>query len=153
MHGKHELLGETEAAYTELRQAVDGISEARMNEPWLGTWGAREILIHVSGWHREMIPALGRIGRGQAPYPEGVSYDDFDAWNARFVDAKRGVKVADVLAELSASHRDFMAAAAALSEEHLAAGGAARELFAGTGPLHYREHAAQIRQWREARGM
>lgn len=152
MGPKRELLSEAEAAYTELRRAVDGIPDARMSDTWLGTWGAREILIHVSGWHREMIPALGRIGRGQSPYPDGVSYDDFDTWNARFVEARRGVKVADVLAELSASHRDFVAAAAALTEEHLAPGGAARDLFAGTGPLHYREHAAQIRQWREASG-
>jgi hypothetical protein len=149
---KHELLSDAEAAYTELRQAVDGMPDERMSATWLGTWGAREILIHVSGWHREMIPALGRIGRGQTPYAEGVSYDDFDAWNARFVEAKRGVKVTDVLAELSASHRDFVAAATALAEEHFAPGGAARDLFAGTGPQHYREHAAQIRQWREASG-
>jgi hypothetical protein len=150
MGAKQELLSEAEAAYTELRQAVDGIPDERMGDTFLGTWGARDILIHVSGWHREMIPALRRIGGGQTPYAEGVSYDDFDAWNARFVEARRGVKVADVLDELSASHREFVAAAAALADEHFAAGGAARDLFAGTGPLHYREHAAQIREWRAA---
>lgn len=64
------------------------------------------------------------------------------------MEAKRGVKVTDVLAELTASHRDFMAAAAALAEEHLAPGGAARDLFQGTGAQHYREHAEQIRRWR-----
>jgi hypothetical protein len=118
-----------------------------MTETWLGSWGAREILIHISGWHREMIPAFERIGRGQPPYPDGVSYDDFDAWNARFVEAKRGVKVADVRAELAASHHDFLVAAAALSDEHLAPGGPAHELFNGVGPGHYREHAGQIRDW------
>jgi hypothetical protein len=151
MDGKREVLTEAEAAYEELREAVDEVPDARMTEPWLGTWGAREILIHISGWHREMIPAFARIARGQAPYPDGVSYDDFDAWNARFVDAKRGVKVADVRAELAASHRDFVAAAAALADEHLAPGGAARELFTGVGAAHYREHAGQIREWRAAR--
>ena len=148
MGAKDELLSEAEAAYSELREVVDGVPDARMTETWLGSWGAREILIHISGWHREMIPALQRIGRGQAPYPDGVSYDDFDAWNARFVDAKRGVKVADVRAELAASHRDFVATAAALPDEHLADGGAARELFTGVGSAHYREHAGQIREWR-----
>lgn len=96
-----------------------------------------------------MIPAFERVAGGQSPYAEGVSYDDFDAWNARFVEAKRGVKVADVLAELTASHRDFVAAAAALADEHLAPGGTARDLFAGIGPQHDREHAEQIRRWRE----
>lgn len=148
MGAKHELLTEAEAAYTELRQAVDDVPDARMSEPWLGSWGAREILIHISGWHREMIPALKRIGRGQAPYPDGVSYDDFDAWNARFVEARRDAKIADVRAELAASHHDLVAAAAALDDEHLAPGSAARELFAGVGPGHYREHAGQILEWR-----
>ena len=148
MRARQELLSEAEAAYSELREAVDGVPDGRMTELWLGSWGAREILIHISGWHRETIPAFERIGRGQPPYPEGVSYDDFDAWNARFVEAKRGVKVADVRDELVASHRDFVAAASALSDEHLAPGGPARELFNGVGPAHYREHAGQIREWR-----
>jgi hypothetical protein len=148
MDAKHQLLAEAEAAYAELHAAIDRIPEARMTEVWLGTWSAREILVHLSGWHREMIPAFARLGRGQSPYPDGTSYDDFDAWNARFVEARRGVKVADVLAELAASHRDFVAAAATLPEAHLAPGGGARELFEGAGPQHYREHAAQIRDWR-----
>src|SRR3982751_6644917 len=150
MGPKHELLTEAETAYTELREAVDDVPDARMTETWLGSWGAREILIHISGWLRVMLPAYERIARGEPAYADGVSYDDFDAWNARFVDAKRGVKVADVRAELAASHRDFVAAASKLSDAHLAPGGAARELFTGAGAAHYREHAGQIRQWRAA---
>src|SRR2546430_8495765 len=63
-----------------------------------------------------------------------------------------GVKIADVLAELDASHRDFVAAAAAVPEPHFAAGGAAPDLFEGTRPSHYPEHAAQIPEWRRAGG-
>jgi hypothetical protein len=148
MGAKQDLLSEAEAAYTELREAADSVPDARMTETWLGSWGAREILVHISGWHREMIPAFQRLARGQAPIPEGVSYDDFDAWNVRFVEARRDAKVADVRAELAASHHDFVAAASALADEHLAPGGAAHELFTGAGPAHYREHAGQIREWR-----
>ncbi|HEY7518655.1 MAG TPA: ClbS/DfsB family four-helix bundle protein [Methylomirabilota bacterium] len=148
MGAKQDLLSEAAAAYTELREAADSVPDSRMTETWLGSWGAREILVHISGWHREMIPAFQRIARGQAPFAEGVSYDDFDAWNARFVEATRGVKVADVRAELTASHHDFVTAASALADEHLAPGGAAHDLFTGAGPAHYREHANQIREWR-----
>jgi hypothetical protein len=35
-------------------------------------------------------------------------------------------------------------------EAHFAPGGAARDVFDGSGPAHYREHAAQIREWRQA---
>ena len=77
----------------------DGLTDEDMRRVWLGSWGVREILIHISGWHDEMATALGRVANGDAPYPEGT-YDDFDAWNARFVEQREGVKTADVLAEL-----------------------------------------------------
>jgi hypothetical protein len=107
----------------------------------------REILIHISGWHDEMIPALGRIAKGEEAYPASA-YDDFDAWNARFVEQKTGVKTADVVAELEASHRAFVSAAAAVPERFFAPGAAAVSPFEGAGAGHYREHLAQIRQWR-----
>jgi hypothetical protein len=43
-----------------------------------------------------------------------------------------------------------VAAASALSDEHFAPGATARELIDGVGAQHYREHAAQIREWRQA---
>jgi hypothetical protein len=149
MADKQKLIREADEAFGELREAISGLDEPAMKKVWLGSWGAREIVIHVSGWHREMIPAFGRLGRNLTPYPDGVSYDDFDAWNARFVEAKQNAKLPDVLSELEASHRDFVAAARVLPEEHFTAGSPARELFEGAGAPHYREHAGQIRQWRE----
>jgi hypothetical protein len=149
MSDKAALLREADEAFTELRLAIDGLDEEAMGRVWLGTWGVREIVIHITGWHREAIPGFARIARGEAaPYPAGT-YDDFDGWNARFVARKAGVKVADVLAELDASHRDFIAAAATVPEAHFAPDAAVRGLFDGSGAGHYREHAAQIRQWRQ----
>ena len=145
MSDKARLLTNADEAFLDLRQAVDGLDDGRLTRVWLGTWSIREILIHITGWHQEMIPALSRVARGEAPYPAGT-YDDFDAWNARFVESKRGVKVADVLAQLETSHRDFVRAAGAVPDAQLAA---ARDLIEGTGPGHYREHATQIRAWRE----
>jgi hypothetical protein len=145
MSDKTRLLQESDEAFLDLRQSIDGLDDGRLTRVWLGTWSIREILIHITGWHREMLPALGRVARGEPAYPAGT-YDDFDAWNARFVEAKAGVKVADVLAQLDASHRDFVRAVGAVPDAEL---GAARDLIEGTGAGHYREHAAQIRAWRE----
>jgi Protein of unknown function (DUF1706) len=147
MSDKATLLREADEAFGELHRAIDGLTDEEMRRVWLGVWGVREILIHISGWHREMIPALARIARDEAPYPAGT-YDDFDAWNARFVERKAGVKPADVLTELEASHRAFVAAARGVPEPQFASGGAARESVEGAGAGHYREHAAQIREWR-----
>jgi len=148
MSDKATLLREADEAFAELRLAVEDLTDEEMRRVWLGTWGVREILIHISGWHEAMTPALGRIAKGEAPHPVGT-YDDFDAWNARFVQQKTGVKTTDVLAELDASHREFVGAARAVPELHFVPGGAARQPFEGAGAGHYREHAAQIREWRQ----
>ena len=150
MSDKAKLLQQADEEFSGLREAIDGLSDDAMTTIWLGTWGVREVLVHVSGWHREVVPGFERIARGEAPFPPGT-YDDFDAWNARFVTARAGATVADVRAELPASHAAFVRAAEALGEEDFAPGGAARDLFDGAGPAHYREHAEQIRAWRAAR--
>jgi hypothetical protein len=148
MSDKATLLRAAADDFAALEHAIEGLSEESMSRVWLGTWGVREILVHISGWHRAMIPALTSIARGESlPYPAGT-YDDFDAWNARFVAAKAGVKASDVLGELHVSHRDFVAAATAVPDPHFAAGGSARDLFDNCGPAHYREHTTQILDWR-----
>ena len=149
MGDKGTLLREADEAYAELREAIGGLDDEQASRAWLGTWGVREILIHIAAWDQEMTPALGRMRRGEPSFPEGVSYDDADAWNARLVAAKTGAKLVDIIPELEAAHRDLVAAAAALDETHWDVGAPARELFAGTGAQHYQEHAAQIRQWRK----
>jgi hypothetical protein len=149
---KQTVLQGAADSYAELRQSISDLDPARAGHEWLGTWGVREILAHSSGWLQAMRPALERVGRGQSPFPEGVSYEDADAWNARFVDSRRGAALADLLAELETAHREFLAAAAALSAEHFAPGAATLEIFLGSSSQHYREHAEQIRAWRKESG-
>jgi hypothetical protein len=147
MGDKQKVLQDAAEAYAELREAVVGLDEARIRTVWLGIWGVKEILIHISAWDREIAPAFARIDRGEPAYPAGA-YDDFDAWNARFVEAGKNAQSAEILADLEVSHRGLVAAAGALGAEHFATGAAARELLDATGAQHYREHAAQIREWR-----
>jgi Protein of unknown function (DUF1706) len=148
MADKQKLLDDANEAYAELTEAVAGLTEADFGQVFLGVWGAREILIHIAGWDREMTPALERIGRGEAPYPSGL-YDDADDWNARFVAARQGAKPAEILNEVDTFHRSVMAAAAALPEQHFDSDQPARAIFDGTTAQHYREHAGQIRDWRK----
>jgi hypothetical protein len=49
MGDKQKLLREADEAYGQLRQAVDGLDDTQMSRVWLGTWGVREIVIHISG--------------------------------------------------------------------------------------------------------
>jgi hypothetical protein len=150
MGDKQKVLQEADEAYRELRESISGLDEGQSHAVWLGSWGVKEILTHISAWDREMVPAFSRIERGEPPYPAGA-YDDFDAWNARFVEAGKDASRAEILVDLEASHRGLLAAAGALGEEHFAVGAPARELIEATGAQHYREHAAQIREWRDGK--
>lgn len=146
MGAKETMIHDAEQTHQELREVLKGIPAEAMSQPWLGTWGVRDIVAHISGWHQEMVPALERVGRGEAPYPDGA-YDDFDAWNARFVAARTSASTEQLLGELDSSHRAFLAAASTLGEEHFAEKATARGLIDGVGPAHYREHTDQIREW------
>ena len=99
MDAKQDMIRSAEHEYAQLRAAVRGLDEARMSEAWLGTWGVRQIVAHIAGWHREMLPALERVARGQTPYSDGA-YDDFDRWNARFVDERKDVATRELLHEM-----------------------------------------------------
>ena len=152
MSEKATLLSEAETEIQALKRSIAGLDEPRMRQIWLGTWSARDIVAHISGWHREMIPVLQRLARGERPIPEGVSYDDVDAWNAKFADAKRGAATGDLLEELDASHAAFMQAAAAVPAERYVPGKTAYKVVDFNSRHHYQEHRGQIEEWRKGAG-
>lgn len=150
---KDELLRQADDDFGALKRALVGLSDDAMRQPLLGVWGVREILAHIAGWQREMIPVLERMTRGEKPIPDGVSYEDLDGWNARHVAVRRGLTVEGIRAELDASHRDFVGAARAVPEARFAPDKTATRVVDLNGPHHYREHTAQIRAWRTRAGL
>ena len=148
MSNKQELLNEAARQYKAFHEAIHGLNEEQMTTVWLGTWSVRDIVAHMSGWHREMVPALERIARGERPVPAGVSYDDVDGWNEKFAAARSNTPVADVLLELDKTHEDFMHAAAQVPDERFVEGKTAWKIVDGNSAHHYKEHGDQIRGWR-----
>jgi hypothetical protein len=150
---KDELLLAAAREYKAFHEALHGLNEEQMAEVWLGTWSIKEIVAHMAGWHREMVPVLERLARGERPVPEGVSYDDVDAWNARFALPARDTEVTDLLLELDRSHEDLMLAASRVPAARFQAGKTAYRTVDGVSAHHYREHADQILAWRSSRDL
>jgi hypothetical protein len=150
---KDELLAAAAREYKAFHEALQGLNEAQMTEVWLGTWSVKDIVAHMVGWHRELIPALERLARGERPVPEGVSYEDADAWNAKFAAAARGTAVADVLLEFDRSHAEFLRSADHVPAERFQPGRTAWRIVDLNSAHHYREHGDQIRAWRKARAL
>jgi hypothetical protein len=149
---KEALLNSAAREYKAFHEALQGLNEGHLSERWLGEWSIKEIVGHMSGWHREMGPALERLARGERPVPEGVSYDDVNGWNARFASAVRDTAVADVLLELDRSHEHFMRLAASVPEDRFQSGRTAYRIVDQNTAHHYREHGDQIRAWRASTG-
>jgi hypothetical protein len=153
MSEKTTLLSGAETEFAAFKRALAGLTEAQMREVWLGTWSARDIVSHISGWHRELGPALARLQKGERPIPEGVSYDDVDAWNGRFAEARKTAATPDILKELDASHAAFLQAAAGVPEERYVPGKTAHKIVDLNSRHHYQEHRAQIEEWRKRKAI
>jgi hypothetical protein len=153
MSPKQELLQRAAEEYRAFQQAVQGLTEAQLTEPWLGTWGVREIVAHIVGWQQELRPALERMARGERPMAPGTSYEDVEAWNSGFAAAARDRRATELLAELGPVYEAFVAAAAAVPEERFEAGRTAYRIVDLNSAHHYREHGDEIRAWRRSRGL
>ena len=153
MSAKDELLKSAEEEFRAFKAALRDLDEARLTEVWLGAWSIKDIVAHISGWHRELGPALERMARGERPIPEGTSYEDVDAWNSKFAGAKKDSPVSEVLMELDTSHAYFMAQAAEVLEERFVPAKTAYRIVDLNSAHHYKEHGDQIRAWRQSKGL
>jgi len=147
------MLTALEADFETLVNAVDGLTDEQMVRTWYGDWSVREILGHIIGWHHEMDGVLQRISRGEKPVPEGVTYDDTDAINTRFVETWQAASPAAVVQELTASKNLFVKAAQLVPEDRYEEGRTAHRILMGNGSDHYREHAPEILEWRKKEGI
>lgn len=147
------MLADLETEFQKLLNAVDGLSDEQMVQPWYDGWCVRDILGHIIGWHHEMDGVLQRISRGEKPVPEGVSYDDTDTLNARFAETWKAASPAAVIEELIASKESFVKAAGMVPEERYEEGRAAHRILMGSGTDHYREHIPEILEWRKKAGI
>jgi predicted outer membrane protein len=96
---------------------------------------------------------MERVKNGQPPTPEGVSYANADAWNAKFAATAFDKDVADVLLDFDRSHADFIRAADRVPSERFQLGKTAWRMVDLNSAHHYREHGDQIRAWRRSRGI
>ena len=146
------LLEDLEKFFSDLQDAIDGLTYEQLITTIEGEWSVRDMLGHIIGWHHEMDDALERIARGERPWPEDADYSDSDAWNARFAETWRNASPEAVIAELTASKNLFVEAARLVPDEKFEEGRSAYRIITGVGTNHYAEHAPVIRAWRKREG-
>ena len=130
-------------------ESFSGLSDSGLVESGaVGHWSVRDLLGHIATWEEEALSALPIILEGK-PLPRYSWTGGIDAFNAREQDSKRGTAIAELQQDLAATHQRLMAYMASVPETAYAQEGRFLKRLRQDTYGHYREHAAQVVQWRK----
>lgn len=149
---KAEIERKLDEEWRALKSLVDALSEVELEQPGaVEQWSVKDLLGHMAFWAQKAAGDLALAAGGKADKIEVPGGEEqVVVWNAREAESRRGKS-------LDAVKREW-------TETMDAAKSALREAPAGTLDLevkgwtmftrfaedtyrHYREHAAQIREW------
>jgi hypothetical protein len=151
MAEQEALIAKFRESQAEFLEAVSGLSEDRACEIWSGSWGAKQIAAHISGWESTMTEALDRISRGERPTVEGIDLSDTDGSNATFAERAGAQSFDNVIDGLSSAGDRLILAIRAVPDDRIEEGRTARRIVE-TLIRHPGEHTEEIRNWRRSHG-
>jgi hypothetical protein len=138
------LLAEEDAGWRDLHDVFSQIPPERFEEEGVTPegWSPKDAMFHIGAWLAECVAVLERIAAGAV---EDTDVDDatVEAKNAAWFAMSRQMDPATVRAEMEAARaqaRRYFGAMAAPTRE-------AWSWFDESGPLHYAEHAGDLRAW------
>ncbi len=159
MKSKQQLLDDLEAARTELLSAIEGLSEEEMVHPGVvGEWSVKDTLAHIAAWDKETRAVIHAFVTQEDPvFDYRISGKrGFAKWNAREVEKRRDLSVAQILAEMEEARRELVELVQRLTEEQLSRRAVPPWRYPTTArrnleiqAKHDQEHTAQIVAWRE----
>lgn len=148
----HTVLHNMNTAWGNLQTSWAGLNEEQLLEPGVtGAWSVRDILAHVTTWEQEALAGLAVIRRGERLPRYRAVYGGIDAFNALTTERKRELTLAEVLAQLEATHAELLALLNTLSDAETASDTRLYRRLRNDTWAHYPEHARAIRAWREKR--
>ena len=156
MRDKQEVIGELKASRADFMDALVGLDEMQMLETGVvGIWSVKDIMAHLTAWESEVVTALNRAqGHG---VPRIMQIDDIDEWNEKQYHASAARTLSAVLADFETVHGMLLRMVADYDEKDLLdgrryswmEGEPLTFLLEENATLHEREHADDIRAWRE----
>jgi hypothetical protein len=158
---KSVLLATIRASSDRFQAQLAPLSEAQLTRPFaIGTWSIKDVLAHLTAWHKLGAREYQAIAQGHLPViePEG----DVDQDNARLIEPSRTQSLHEVLTAFRTAYQQVVEAVESLSETDLFEAGrfpwregqALWEGIANNTFAHYDEHAGMIAAWldTESRG-
>lgn len=146
---KQQLLKRLEKAWTALKEAYAGLSDAQIMESGvMGNWSVKDILAHVTTWEGEALKYLPLILTGGRP-PRYSQSGGINAFNAQMREQKRDLTLSKVLRQLDETHRQLIDYLQSVPEEQFTRETRFRHRLRLDTYSHYPEHVQAIREWRE----
>lgn len=147
--GKAGTIFLVEQEWARMSASLDGLSAEQLTHPGLtGEWSILEMAIHLGGWFRAGTDSIKILARGDRL---SVDYNDYDAWNARFIEEGRGLDAAQAVEQMRANYAVFLALIRDLApgdlERHAIA-----DTIEGESWGHFGEHYYDVWRFRGANG-
>ena len=150
MSEKTTLLSEAETEFTLFKRAIAGLDEARMRQVWLGTWSARDVVAHISGWHRELGPALERSPGASARSPRASPTRTWTPGTAASRTPRRARPPPTSWPSSTPRTPPSCGRPPRSPTSAYVPGKTAHKIVDLNSRHHYQEHRAQIEAWRKA---
>jgi hypothetical protein len=123
-----------------------------MTVPLAGEWSAKDLMGHIASWDELSLSDLRRIARGRIPCLAAFREADVDNWNAFLMRPRRLFPLPQIQAEFEEARAEMVAALKDLPEKLMAQGTMVRNIVAVMAN-HEKDHARQLREWREQEGV
>lgn len=151
MSDKWATISEIEAACKDMVSAVDGVPPGRMTEAFLDQWSAKDILAHTASWAEFTVNDFQRLARGHMPCLVAFKESEVNDWNAFLMRPRAMFPLEQVRFEFDHWHRTLLDLLEELPEAMFGPGVLANVCVILHS--HLREHAGNIRAWREREGI
>lgn len=140
------LLQRIEDSWSAFLTSIDDLTEDLLLEPnAVGEWSLKELFGHIAFWDD-----LGRENAALALSGHARKFGDFEALNRADHAVRQGRTLAE---ERAAMYQAHAALVADLAERAELDASAIDEAIAGSTYEHYDAHVADVRAWRERRGV
>lgn len=157
---KVDILQELNEARTDLLDAIAGLTHDQMMRPGVvGMWSVKDLLSHLVAWESELVTSLNQVQNGRMP--SILRIDDIDGWNEEQYHAGARRLLEAVRADFDGVHHMLLQIVNDFDEQSLVnnrryrwmEGEPLAYLIEENATLHERDHAADIRAWREREGL
>lgn len=159
VYDKDDILQEIESARADLLSALDGLTPDQMRMAGaVGVWSVKDVLAHIVAWESEVVTALNKVLNKRVPAI--IHIDDIDEWNEKqyHISVRRSLDV--IIEDFYGVHKMLLHMLEDFDDKILSdnrrfawmEGEPLAYLIEENVTLHEREHAEDIRVWREHEG-